>query len=105
MLRVVRRNTAAMLLVLFTACGAGDSSAPERRIPHVVHAGDAAACKADTATLRAAEEAAFASNNAYSARSTPLHHVTVNGDSYVVTIADARCGTVGHTVGQTPADD
>jgi hypothetical protein len=93
---------AAVLLALLAAC----SSKPglEKKIPQVVHAGEATACKADTATLKAAEETAFASDDGYVEKTTPLHKVTVANGSYTITIADPRCGTVGHAVGQTPAD-
>jgi hypothetical protein len=92
------RRVAIVLAVALSACGA-------EKAPHVVHAGYTAACKADTVTLRTQEETSFAATNAYTDQTTPLHKVTVANGTYTIAVADARCGTIGHTVGQTPADN
>jgi hypothetical protein len=105
MLRAMRRSAIVTLFAVLAACGGDKTSAPEHRIPQVVKAGAAAACKADTATLRSAEQAAFAATDAYTEQASPLHKVTVNGDDYVITVVDKRCGTPGHAVGQTAADN
>ena len=91
-----------LVALLVGACG-GDN-APEHQIPRVVKAGETAACKADTATLKSGEQAAFAATNAYIDQATPLHKAMATGSSYVITVVDARCGTVGHRVGATPTD-
>jgi hypothetical protein len=89
----VTRAAAIAALALLAACGA-------EKAPRVVHASYTAACKADTATLEAQENAAFATTNSYTSQTTRLHKVTVSGDAYAITIADARCGVIGHVVGQ-----
>ena len=93
------RRLVVLLAVASSACGAGAEKAP-----HVVHASYRAACEADTTTLRTQEESTFALTNAYTDQSSPLHKVTATGGSYAIAVADPRCGTVGHTVGQTAAD-
>jgi hypothetical protein len=95
----MKRAGLVLAATWLTACGAGAEKAPQ-----VVDAGHKAACKADTSTLKAMEDTSFATTNAYREQTTPLHKATASGDSYTITIADKRCGTVGHVVGQTPAD-
>jgi len=99
------RRVAVAALVVLAGCSSGKGRPIEKQIPHVVHAGEAAACKADTATLKTQEETSFAATDAYTEQTTPLHKVTVTGATYAITVADPRCGTVGHTVGQTPQDN
>jgi hypothetical protein len=91
------RAAAIAALVLLAACGA-------EKAPRVVHASYTAACKADTATLKAQEDTAFATTNQYRSEATRLHRVTISGDAYAITIVDARCGAIGHVVGQTSTD-
>jgi prepilin-type N-terminal cleavage/methylation domain-containing protein len=65
-------------------------------------------CKTDTRTIRTAEEANFAKNggyvaedvlvtNKFLAQESTLHGITVTGTgstaTYVVTVADAKCGS------------
>jgi len=94
---------ALLLATLVGGCKSGKNGI-EHTIPHDVQAGYTAACKADTATLKTAEETAFASDDGYIDQSTPLHKASAAGASYTITIRDKRCGVVGHTVGQTPTD-
>jgi hypothetical protein len=91
------RRGAALLAVVLSACGA-------EKAPHVVHKSYTAACQADTTTLKTQEETTHAMTNAYNDASSPLHKVTAAGATYTITIMDARCGVVGHTVGQTATD-
>jgi hypothetical protein len=93
-----------VVLALLAACSSNKPGL-EHTIPHDVTASYVAACKADTATLKTQEETSFAVSGAYTDQTTPLHKVTPQGGTYSVTIADTRCGTVGHTVGQTPSDN
>jgi hypothetical protein len=97
------RRVALLCLLALAACGS-DKPGLEKTIPHDVRAGYTAACKADTATLKAMEETAFASDDGYKDQTTPLHKATATDGTYTITIVDKRCGTVGHAVGQTPAD-
>ena len=74
------------------------------------------ACRSDTRTLRIAEEAAIAQHGEYlteldlvSARflaePSALHNVNLRPDGrFVLIVTDSRCGTIGHTVGQTSND-
>ena len=67
--------------------------------------GQTDACKTDVRTIRTAQEANFAKNSAYSseaglvptflAQPSTLHDTAVDGTSYKITIASAKCGTVG----------
>jgi general secretion pathway protein G len=82
--------------------------------------GEASSCKVDTRTLRTAQEAFFANSDAspgtYAANDqelvdggflsepSALHEVTGGGAAYDIDVSDAQCGTVGNSVGQTPAD-
>ena len=91
------RRAAIVLAVVLSACGA-------EKAPHDVKASYTGACKADTATLKTQEETNFAVTNAYTEQTNPLHKVTVANGTYTIAVADARCGTIGHTVGQTPTD-
>lgn len=75
--------------------------------------GQTDACKTDTRTIRTAQEANFAKNGSYASEATlktngflseesTLHNTaTVAGPpaSYTITVADAKCGTVGGAVG------
>jgi hypothetical protein len=97
------RRFVIVVLAVTAACSSGKPGL-ERKIPQVVNTGGTAACKADTATLKAMEETAFASDDGYRDQTTPLHKVTAGNGTYTITIVDKRCGTVGHTVGQTPTD-
>jgi hypothetical protein len=97
-------GTIALLLAAsLGACKSGKNGI-EHTIPHDVHAGYTAACKADTATLKTAEETSFAATDGYKDQASPLHTAAAAGASYTITIRDKRCGVVGHTVGQTPTD-
>jgi hypothetical protein len=101
---LTRGVAAACALALLAACGSKDKPGLEHTIPHDVKASYVVACKSDTATLKTMEETTFAATNAYTDQASQLHTVQAGGGSYTITIVDARCGTVGHTVGQTPAD-
>lgn len=105
---------AGVVLALLAACS--NKPGLEKKIPDVVKAGETAACRADTSALKTAEEAVFANTGAYSnvaglvsahllSVESPLHDVAVSGAHYAVIVKDARCGTIGHTVGQTAADN
>ncbi len=98
----MRARAAFLGLLLFGACS--HKPGLEHTIPHDVQAGYTAACDADTATLKSLEQTSFAATNSYRAQTSPLHKVTVTLAGYTITVADARCGTVGHTVGATPKD-
>lgn len=92
------------VLALLAACSSNKPGL-EHTIPHDVKASYVVACKADTATLKTQEETSLAATGAYTDQTTPLHKVSAQGATYTVTILDGRCGTVGHTVAQTPADN
>ena len=101
---LMRRRAVLSALLLLSACSSGKPGL-EHTIPHDVKASYVVACKADTVTLRTQEETGFVTTNAYTDQTTPLHKVTATAGSYTITIADSRCGTVGHAVGQTPQDN
>jgi type II secretory pathway pseudopilin PulG len=74
-------------------------------------------CKIDTRTLRTAEEAYAAGAARYGtmdqlvrtgflSEPSMLHTVvpTPDGSAFAVTILSSRCGTIGHTAGQTASD-
>jgi hypothetical protein len=92
------RRVAIVLVVVLSACGA-------EKAPHDVKASYVVACKADTRTLNSMEQDSLATTGGYVDKTTELHKLTTAGVGYTITVADARCGTIGHTVGQTPKDN
>lgn len=101
-----------VVLVVLLSVGACDSDAPSRAVDR----GRSTGCAIDTRTIKSAQDAYFALHQSYAAEvdlvpdylsaASPLHDVALvpGGGNYKLVVADARCGTVGHEVGQTPTD-
>jgi len=81
--------------------------------------GQDSACKTDTQTIRTAEEATFAQASStgkyvteaalvpnFLSTESKLHNVELGPEakSYTIKIQDAKCGTIGNSVGQTALD-
>ena len=118
-----RRRVVLLALVAFTAaCGRDDSSLDKglRMMQEAPGAAAVSACTADSRMIKTAEEAYGLQTDGnyatepelvpqYLDQQSVLHDVEISvadpaHPQLRIVVADVRCGTLGHEVGQTPTD-